>query len=242
MRKKERVTGLNTDVLAFLEQEPLLRVQATQWMKQGRGEVLAQVRGGAVIRDRVSGVPMLCADTVEIALSLLPNVPRIGVMVCDLAMADGAVMERMGYPGRESYHNYVYLSDMPLPEEGELRLLPMPVENAVRVSEHYHIHTLSELAEDIRAGRLLGGYAGGEWVGFIGWHEEGSMGMLHVFEQYRRRGYGRAMEARLVNLTLLQGLLPYGQVSRDNMASAKLQESLGFTRCEKTVSWLFWED
>ena len=229
-------------VLAFLKKEPLLRVQALEWMRLGRGKVLAQAEGGALVLDTESGVPMLCAEDVDTALRLLDALPNPDILVCDLEEADGAVMRRLGFTGRAPYHNYVYLSDMPLPEETDVRLLPLPLSEAERVSRHYHIHTLGELREIIRQGRLMGGYAGGELAGFIGWHEEGSIGMLHVFGSYRRKGYGRAMEARLINLTLAQGRRPFGQVGADNDASRRLQEGLGLTRCEKTVSWLFREE
>ena len=86
---------------------------------------------------------------------------------------------------------------------------------------------------------LLGGFVGDTLVGFIGWHPEGDMGLLHVFEAYRRQGFAYAMEALQINLMLKRGELPRGQVIRGNEASLALQVKLGFTVADSTVSWMF---
>ena len=48
----------------------------------------------------------------------------------------------------------------------------------------------SEVEEVFKTKHLLGYYENGELIGFIGRHTDGSIGMLHVKKEFRRRGYG----------------------------------------------------
>ena len=228
--------------MAFLEREPLLRVQALEAMRRGSAEVLAEKADGALLYDRRSGLPFLCADSAATARALLDSLPETPVLVSDFTELDGEISARFGLYGSQRCRNVVYLKREPLAVRTDVELKPLKVAEAELVSRHYHIHSLEEIRLAIREGRLLGGYSGGVLAGFIGWHEDGSMGMLHVFEEHRRKGYAFAMEALLVNRTLDEGRLPFGQVILGNEVSMALQMKLGFTKCDRPVSWLFRED
>jgi ribosomal protein S18 acetylase RimI-like enzyme len=80
---------------------------------------------------------------------------------------------------------------------------------------------------------------GGRTFGFIGRHQDGSMGMMEVLPKYRRQGWGERLERALIKMILNEGELPYGHVIVGNEASAKLQDKLGFMRCKKVVTWLW---
>ncbi len=227
---------------AFLEREPLLRVQALEAFRRGSAEVLACRTDGALLFDRHSGLPFLCADSAETARALLDSLPETSVLVSDFTELDGEIGSRFGLFGCQRCYNVVYLKREAVAVSTDVELNPLPMAEAELVSRHYHIHSLEEICRAIREGRLLGGYSGSVLVGFIGWHEEGSMGMLYVFEQHRRRGHAFAMEALLVNRTLASGRLPFGQVVVSNEASMRLQIKMGFTKCDRPVSWLFRTD
>ena len=227
---------------AFLEQEPLLRVQALEAMRRGSAEVLARRADGVLLFDRHCDLPLLCADSAETARALLDSLPETEVLVNDFTELDGEISARFGLNASQRCHNVVYLKREKVAVRTDLELIPLSEDQAELVSRHYHIHSLEEIRETIRDGRLLGGYSGGVLAGFIGWHEEGSMGMLHVFEQHRRKGHAFAMEALIINRMLDEGRLPFGQVVPGNEASMRLQIKLGFARCERPVSWLFRTD
>lgn len=92
--------------------------------------------------------------------------------------------------------------------------------------------------ESIDAG-MYGGFLNGECVGFIGTHSEGTMGMLEILPQFRRRGYGEALEEYLVNDYISQGRIPYCHILETNTASLNLQSRMGFWLSEgKRIYWL----
>nr|WP_304442847.1 GNAT family N-acetyltransferase [uncultured Acetatifactor sp.] len=85
---------------------------------------------------------------------------------------------------------------------------------------------------------MYGAFLEGRQVGFVGTHDEGSLGMLFVEEPFRGRGIGASLEAYVVNRMLERGQTPYGHVAVGNAASERLQERLGFYKAEKTFWWL----
>lgn len=92
--------------------------------------------------------------------------------------------------------------------------------------------------ERILAKAMYGAFLDGRQVGFVGMHDEGSLGMLFVEEDYRGRGIAGSLEAFAVNRMLERGWVPYGHVSVENTASQNLQEKLGFYKAEKSFWWL----
>ena len=75
-------------------------------------------------------------------------------------------------------------------------------------------------------------------AGFIGAHPEGSMGMLHIFPEYRRHHLGYALEAEQIRRFLEQGIIPFCHIVTSNTASLALQKKLGLTFSDEPVYWL----
>ena len=61
---------------------------------------------------------------------------------------------------------------------------------------------IETLEERLRSGMMYGAFADGKLAGFIGMHAEGSMGILEVFEEFRRQGIAEALERHLINRIL----------------------------------------
>ena len=124
--------------------------------------------------------------------------------------------------------------------ECDIRKLDESYFSAVR--EAYTLIDGDELRVDLRNGRLSGLFVDGILAGFIGFHKEGSMGMLHVFDRYRHRGYAQILEKHDINLALADGRIPYCHVFFSNTASMRLQSKLGLEKGQLPVWWLWKED
>lgn len=93
---------------------------------------------------------------------------------------------------------------------------------------HYELLDRAEIEDHLARGWIRGGIdANGTLVGFIGEHEEASMGMLEVFPAARRHGYAFALEAALIDELLRAGRVPFCHVAPANEASRGLQRKLG---------------
>ena len=113
------------------------------------------------------------------------------------------------------------------------------MENYPLISREYGLVSEDELKELIERGNIIMGYENGEAVGFIGEHMEGSIGLLQVLQEHRRKGYGLALEIEMIRRTLEKGYIPFGQVVVDNTASLELQKKLGLTKSEGTIFWMW---
>ena len=90
-------------------------------------------------------------------------------------------------------------------------------------------YTVEDMADIMREKGVFGAIADGKLVGFIGRHDDGSMGMLEVFDSARRRGGGSALERFLSTCGMTYGRTPYCDVFTDNPGSLALQQKLGLT-------------
>lgn len=99
-------------------------------------------------------------------------------------------------------------------------------------------YTADEMAELMRVKGVFGAIVDGKLAGFIGRHSDGSMGMLEVFEQFRRRGIGALLENFLIGYVMTFLRVPHCDVYLDNPASLALQEKLGLTPSDGYTFWV----
>ncbi|MEE0595871.1 MAG: tRNA (guanosine(37)-N1)-methyltransferase TrmD [Agathobacter sp.] len=111
------------------------------------------------------------------------------------------------------------------------------------VAEHYsEIGSPEYVTERILHGAVYGAFYEEKIVGFIAEHEEGSIGMLYVLPEYRKRHVAMALETYCMNLAVERGEIPYGQVVLGNEASIHLQEKMGICFAKGTVVWMGWAE
>ena len=111
------------------------------------------------------------------------------------------------------------------------------------VAEHYsEIGSPEYVTERILHGAVYGAFYEEKIVGFIADHEEGSIGMLYVLPEYRKRHVAMALETYCMNLAVERGEIPYGQVVLGNEASIHLQEKMGICFAKGTVVWMGWAE
>lgn len=115
----------------------------------------------------------------------------------------------------------------------------LTVEEVPYVAEHYHLGDEIYVRERIAAGDVFGIYIEGKLCGFIGCHNDGSMGMLYVEDAYRRQGLAASLEGYLINKQREQGMIPYAHIVNGNEASMQLQERLGLNLSETVIWWLY---
>lgn len=117
-------------------------------------------------------------------------------------------------------------------------IAPLGADAADVVDAHYDLLSRAGIEDHLERGWIRGGFAAdGTLVGFIGEHDEASMGMLEVFPEARRRGFAQALEAALIGELLAAGRTPYCHVAPDNEASRALQQKLGLRRVDTIQCW-----
>lgn len=119
----------------------------------------------------------------------------------------------------------------------EIKALDISVKDAIY--SHYKVYTLDELDILLENKQIFGGFKDEKLIGFIGIHMEGSCGMLEIFPENRRKGYGTILEAYINNYVINKGWTPFGQVLEDNFKSLNLQQKLGMQLSKEKIYWTF---
>ena len=132
-----------------------------------------------------------------------------------------------------------YLSNELIEEKGDLIIRKLDQKDLELVYENYQIYSFADLKQLREDDQLFGGYFDDQLAGFVGIHQEGSLGLLKVLGGYQRRGFGRQLEAFITNFVLKKGWIPFGQVAKGNLASEALQKSLGIAPAKGWIYWLF---
>lgn len=229
------------EILAYLGQDRTLRIDMIEGIQRGGAKVL-YAEPDAVLLMKMDRFCLIVSDTVEAGERALKTVPE----TCCLFVAHNepsrdAVFRTFPFINHAAACWQAYYpkkEPIPLPDVCEIR--PFPPEQVPFLMSVYDPDGDPARYEDrVRQGDVLAAYVDGEMAGFIGFHGDGSAGMLEVLPRFRRRGVGSALEIALHNLALSRGWTPYGQIYTTNDASRKLQESLGMVVSDGAIYWMY---
>ena len=225
--------------LDYLKKDPLLNTDMSECIRRSLCDILYAAEDGVLIKAKCAPTFMLSCDNTEAALRITEG-RGITLLTVHQTEQKEVLCEALGLHAGEECWQGVYTKTEPLPEDGtDIRLLDRRY--AKTVSEVYRRLTEKEAESMLERGMLYGAFIDGELAGFIGWHEEGSEGMLEVLPPYRRRGLALALEKRIVNIDLARGHVPFGQLYLWNEPSRRLQKKMGMDFAEKHVCWLWKE-
>lgn len=221
--------------MEYLQRESVRNISMIEPLRLGRASVTARTEKGVLLQ--MMDIIMVAADSVKDALELLDGKPDFRTLnVMGGPLSDG-LMEKLGLKEECRCWQAVYLKNTPLPVDADVRQLDLDYFDAVL--EGYSLfHDPDYIQDRLEAGVVFGAFVDGNLAGFIGEHDEGSMGMLEVFPAYRRRGLAVALESYQINRYLSEGRVPFDQVIVGNEKSLGLQKKLGMAVSEDTMSWM----
>lgn len=222
--------------LSYLNGDYLINVSIIDPILDGTCEVLFASEKCAFVKDKESGVYMLQTDDLALASELIADIPTsVPLVMHSTPLAELAIRER-GYNSSVPCYQAVYRGTPPV-VSSELNIRLMHTDEADEAVEMYKFD-LESAKRHIALGLVYGGYLDGKIVGMVGLHLQGSMGMLEVKEEYRRRGYGETLEKFIISERLNKGRAAYCQVIQDNNASLALQRKLGLKISDNLLYWL----
>ena len=210
-------------------------------MERGTAEIIEQSDDVLFIMDKVSGVNMLACEDDELAKEVIERHAGRGMELITTPSKAAAeyASKRYGYENLLECYQYAYLGEPP-ETDPRLSLRKAEMSDLAAITEVYDLVSPEETAESIKRGLVMMAYdEEGSLVGFIGEHLEGSLGMLYVFPEHRRKGYGSSLEMASFRWSLDRGLIPFGQVVTDNLPSLELQKKIGLAVAEKPVYWIW---
>lgn len=210
-------------------------------IKRGTAQIIERADDAILLKDTMSKALMLDCDDVAKGIEILErnNGEAKPLIMISNAELGHMVAEKFAYENVMECYQLAYLSKEPPKADDVLEYKTATMEDFPLISREYGLVSKEELKELIERGNIVMGYENSSPVGFIGEHMEGSVGLLQVLQEHRRKGYGTALEIEMIRRTLEKGYIPFGQVVVDNTASLELQKKLGLTKSEGTIFWMW---
>ena len=188
-------------------------------------------------------VYMMAATDDDSALEALAHLPdKVDLVVVHNEVALDYLARRYGLEHGGRCVQVMYDRPEPMPSAGRLVIAHPRPEDWDAVRTHYDLVTEEQLYDHFCSEDFFCGYYEGRLAGFAGLHSEGAMGMLFVFPEFRRMGFGEELVAHTVNRQRSLGRYAYAHVFAENEASLALQRKMGMTFSRGNVWWLWREE
>ncbi len=249
LEQSERLTAVNRpdlyekyqrkqELIGLLLKDKRNYIHMIEGLRRGRAEILCWEGEEILLYDRRCRLCMISASSAERGERLLSLAPE---ETESFVVSQAFFMEMLcggeAYEVHSECRQLLYTQRVPLPvKHKDIRKLTSA--HLDYVSGHYDYDGRDYVEARIREGVMYGAFVEDRLVGFIGMHNEGSLGLLYVEEAYRRQGIAVSLEAYAINRILEKGWTPYGHVIVGNQVSFALQEKLGLYRSDRSVWWL----
>jgi len=225
---------------SYLNHDPLLHTGMIEALRRNQAELLYAEKDGVLLKEKRSGAYMLSVSDADAGSRLIDTVEDAELFLAHQKFCLPFLKNRIKHKNIFDCLQAVYTSKNSLPLSNRFDISVLSEEYVNEVLTHYRT---MENAEYIR-GRIenremFGAFSSGVLVGFIGLHDEGSIGLLEVLPEYRRLGVGSLLESYMINNQLHKGWTPFCQVLENNKASLSLQLKLGLNLSKEHLYWLF---
>lgn len=209
-------------------------------LRRGTGKVLEETEDALFLFDTVSKAYFLACSDITEGISILDRYADENftlLSVTDIELGREA-FQRYGFSEKLECYQAAWYGETP-ETDPEISVRTACREDLPLLIRTYDLISPEEMEQVVERGSLLFGYHRERLVGFIGEHLEGSMGLLYVFPEFRRQGFGAELEKICIAKTLEKGFVPFGQVEKDNQASLDLQKKLGMTVSDNLICWMW---
>lgn len=232
---------MSTDqALKYLSRNALLHTDMTETIKRNEAEIVDCSTDGVLLYLPIAGCHSVSARSSEAALELVASARRhIDVLILHRSEQLADLQQKYPFDVLNTCYQSVYLETEPLPETSQsypIRALGAAYQDLIQ--KHYPDLKPEYILDRLNSGMIYGAFSDNTLIGFIGIHQEGSIGMLEVMAGYRRTGVAAALQTYLTNHFVRGGLVPYAQIPTRNKASLALQKKLGYQISRQKIVWL----
>lgn len=225
-------------IIKILKKKKRNHIHMMESLSRGLAEVLYAKGNNILIYNESCKLCMLTVENLEEGIKILDFVPEeTRLFITNQEFMNEPVCEKFSAQMYHECYQVLYTAREALPVcHKDIRMLTL--QDLAYVCEHYDMGNEEHLKDLIESKMMYGAYIENELVGFMGIHEDGSLGLLYVDKAYRRQRLGEALVCYLTNLQKDCGMTPYAHIISDNMASLGMQEKIGYYVAEQTIFWL----
>ena len=261
-RKKVQKTTAATrhnlsEAEAFIQKNPTLYADVADMIRTRKCRFIYAREDGILFQDDdgfyENGTFVIAADNEAAARKIILLCPeeydkiKESALVCHGEKQAEFCRGFFGFDCVTKCYQVTYNPPEPLPLKGALRFEKASGKHLQTIIDTYDRESPESLKKLVAANKVNVAYASetaadGEvrerFVGYIGQHPEGSMGLLLIFPEYRRHGYAEELESYQINEIIAEGRAPYAHIITDNFKSFSLQKKLGANVADDLVIWM----
>lgn len=228
--------------LSYLEKNKIKHIGMLECIKYDDVKFVYCESDGVFIYDKTANLYMIATDNLEVCTQALAREETVHLIVCHNDYEYEQAKIKFDLYGCNKCHQVVWTSSKIPVMSGicSVKKLDITNENVDFIFKNYTLGFSRERIEyTLREIGVYGAYYNGKLVGFIGRHEERSLGLLEVLPEYRRLGIGSELEKYMIIKLLKDGETPYGHIIYGNEKSITMHKKFGYTFSETPVYWLF---
>ena len=223
----------------YLNQNPLMHMSMIEPIRRNHAVILYAEADGVMMLEIRSGAYMLSVSTPEVGKRLIDEVDA-GLFLVHQDFCIPMLTDKFQFQNMYNCVQAVYTKEEPIPATKRFDIHVLNKNHETTVIKYYHsMNDPDYIRSRIENEEMFGAFLNGEMVGFIGVHEEGSIGLLEVIPEYRNMGVGSSLESFMINLHMQNDWTPFCNIFEDNKISLRLQRKLGLEITEEHLYWLF---
>lgn len=225
------------NALSMLKKDTVGNIDMISAIVENRADLLYVDKECVLLREKGSGILQLKCENMKHFAKIESYLSHAQCIVVHDEQCRDALVEMGFKTDMGVYQCYYPHHSIEHPLQSDIRRLDSTYLKTI--TEHYHLMNNPDyISFLIESQGIYGLFVDEELVGFIGSHDDGSMGLLEIFDAYRGKGYATQLERFLINLKLSERKIPYCQVIVGNEQSMGLQKKLGMEISKNRVYWL----
>ncbi|MGL4763113.1 MAG: GNAT family N-acetyltransferase [Sarcina sp.] len=225
--------------LSYLMKNRQLNIGMIEIIKRGTADILYANVDGVLLIDKKSKACMLSVDNFELGKELLSGIDESSLVMLHQEFMYEYALNKFNLQDKMICFTAIYNKENKFNLGNELEIKSLDETYIDVVMQHYKILPREALMSVIEDKSLFGGFKDCELVGFIGNHGEGTIGLLEILPEHRRKGYATMLEHFMVSRMSESGLTAFAHIDVDNSDSVRLHKKLGFDITEERIFWLF---
>ena len=241
----------------FIAKNPASYADVADMARHGKCRFVYAGEDGVLLQDESGfyehGTFVFAAENENAARRILLLCPeeyeniKTGLLACHGEKIAAFCRDFFAFDSVTPCYQVIFRPAAPLPVRGALRFEKATETHLPEIIGTYDRESPEALEQLVQRGKIYCAFAPADqgegadkeaFVGYIGQHAEGSMGLLYIFPEYRRRGYAQDLESFQINAVIAEGRTPYAHVIEDNSASLALQKKLGAVFADDKVIWM----
>lgn len=234
----DKDTFLQNKALKFLNADALSHIDMLETIRRGNARIVYAGEDGVILEETTGGTCMISFADTERCKALIDPYKYETYSVHQKAVADW-LKTRRSFQRELEVYQAAYFKKEKIELGGTENIRPLTIEHIDRADSLYGKNNSEYLEWLMGLGLLWGYFLDGIMAGFVGFHSDGSMGLLNIAPEYRGRGLGTVLESFIINRSLELGYLPYCQIETHNTVSLSLQKKMGLEISKSTSFWLF---